>query len=137
MESAEGCGHIILVRAIGPKVSEPESVDPASVVQVELPRLQSTRKPALPSSPNVTVYSDGDSIVVVGCSSLIDSMVSNCQVVPISGSAVGVDPHPATLSRAAADRAPMAYGVRMTANLPSAAAGSRVDAPGGSVILAG
>jgi hypothetical protein len=40
-----------------------------------------------------------------------------------------VDPHPATLSRAAANRVPMAYGVRMTANLPSVGAGSRVDAP--------
>lgn len=138
MVSADGCGHIILVSPIGPKVSEPESVDPASVVQVELPRLQSTRKPALPSSPKVTVYFDGDSIVVLGCSSLIDSMVSNCQVVPISGSAVGVDPQPATLSRAAADRAPMARGVRMRANLPSVAGRvPRATPAGGSVILAG
>lgn len=61
--------------------------------------------------------------MVLGCSSLIDSMVSNCQVVPISGSAVGVDPQPATLSRAAADRAQMASGVRMTAKLPPVGGG--------------
>ena len=76
--SNDGCGHIISVTAMGPKDNVPESV----ACQLPLPRLQSSRKAAWPSAPNVTVNVEGPS---TGVGPSAESMLTNCHSVSVSG----------------------------------------------------
>ena len=123
------------VRAIGPKVRLPESGAEELNCQVEDPRLQSTWNAARPSSPNVTMYLDGSSMVVFGCSSgAIESMPISCQLVPVNGSAAAAEPQLDAVRATAAPTTPKGTTIRMPANVPS----GRADGPvGESAILAG
>ena len=98
----------------------PESGAAGLASQLELPRLQSTWKAARPSSPKVTVYFDGSSMTVLGCSSgAIDSIFTSRQVVPVSGSAAAAEPQPIALTAAMAATIPPVSTSRMAANLPA------------------
>lgn len=80
--SKDGCGHIIIVTAMGPNDNEPESGVAAVACQLPLPLLQSSRKAAWPSAPKVTVNVEGPS-TIVGPSA--ESMLTNCHPVSVSG----------------------------------------------------
>ena len=76
--------HIARVPARAPKISCPELASAVAGVAFHSPlaRLQSSWNAARPSAPKVTVYRDGSAGRVVPCASSIESMASNCQLVP-------------------------------------------------------
>ena len=57
-------------------------------------------------------------MVVVGCSVVIDSILSSCQDVPAIGSDAAAGPQPAVITTTAAARAAQLRNPRMVSNLP-------------------